>query len=211
MMIPVTVKKGKYLFWEGEEIVYLYYIHSGLAKLEKTTAEGKKINISLHHRGDLLGEIGSEQHLFAAKVMKDTEIGLIKVKDIEQLLYRSGEFALEFTRWLGYIQRLNQLKLRDLLLNGKSGALASILIRLSNSYGIQYAEGMILDIYLTNADLADFLGMSRESVNRLLNGWKVKGVIDIINGRIYIKCLETLREICQCPLKPSCPPEVCRM
>lgn len=211
IMNPISVKKGKYLFWEGEEIIHLYYIRSGLVKLEKTTVEGKKLNLSLYHRGDLVGEFGSEQHIFAAKVMEDAEVGLIKVKDLEHLLYQSGEFAVEFTRWLGYIQRLNQLKMRDLLLNGKTGALASTLIRLSNSYGVKFAEGIMLDIHLTNTDLADFLGMSRESVNRLLNGWKDQGVIDIVNGRILIKCLESLREICQCPLKPSCPLEVCRM
>lgn len=211
IMSIVTAKKGTYLYWEGEELTHLYYIYSGLIKVEKTTVEGKKLNLSIHHAGDLVGEYGSSQHVFSAKVMEETKVGLLKIKDLEELIAASGDLALQFCKWMGYSQRLAQLKIRDLLLHGKTGALASILIRLSNTYGVKHAHGIMLDIHLTNTEMAEFLGMSRESVNRLLNHWKQAGIIDLNNGKIFINSLSALRNISQCPTQPTCPLELCRL
>ncbi|CAM3043312.1 Crp/Fnr family transcriptional regulator [Paenibacillus sediminis] len=208
------VSAGSNLFWEGDEAGKLYYIRSGRVKLKKSTDEGRDFILSICRQGDLIGEYGGWGPLhftYSAEVIENAEIGIIQEKDLEVLLYQHGDLALEFTKWLGLMHRTTQSKFRDLMLYGKPGALASTLIRMSNTYGVQCEDGIRLDIKLTNTDFADLIGATRESVNRMLNDLKTSGTLDTVQGKIVIRRLEDLRCICNCPKFPSCPKEICRI
>ncbi|WP_209124565.1 Crp/Fnr family transcriptional regulator [Alkalihalobacillus sp. BA299] len=214
IMKPVSIKAPTHLFWEGDDANELYYIRSGLIKLKKTTSEGKELILSIMGSGHLLGEFGGygeKKHRYNAELVEDVEIGVVKIKELENLLAQFGNFAIGFMNWLGFINQKEQSKLHDLLLNGKAGALASTLIRMSNSYGVTTEQGILLDIKLTNTDIAEFIGATRESVNRFLNIWREDGILSIRNGQITIKKLNELRCICNCPSYPACPIEICRI
>lgn len=207
-------RKGHYLFWEEEAADKLYYICSGRVKLKQSTEEGRDFILSIMQKGDLLGEYGDHhaaRHHYHAQIVEDGEIGIIQRSDLDDLMKQHGQLAVEFMKWLGWTQRKNESKFRDLLLFGKAGALASTLIRMSNSYGTKCADGIILGFKLTNAELGDFIGMTRENVNRQLSAWREEGTIDILDGQIVIHNLESLRRVCQCPSFPACPKEVCRI
>lgn len=214
LMYPKHAETGSYLFWEGEPTGKLYYIKSGRIKLRKSTEDGKDFILSILQAGDMLCEPEDGMravHSFSAEVIEDAELGVIQWKDLEILLYRHGDFAVRFMNWMALMHRVTESKFRDLLLFGKPGALASTLIRLANSYGVAGADGIKINIKLTNAELADFIGTTRESVNRMLNGLKEEGTIDIRKGRIVILNLSALKSVCQCPNCPTCPKEVCRI
>lgn len=214
LMYPKRVEAGAYLFWEGEPTGKLYYIRSGKVKLRKSTEDGKDFILSILQAGDMLCEPEDGMravHSFSTEVIEDAELGVIQWKDLEILLYRHGDFAVRFMNWMALMHRVTESKFRDLLLFGKPGALASTLIRLANSYGVMGADGIKIAIKLTHAELADFIGTTRESVNRMLNGLREEGTIDIRKGHIVILNLNALKSICQCPACPSCPKEVCRI
>ncbi|KIL36099.1 hypothetical protein SD71_08885 [Cohnella kolymensis] len=214
LMYPKRAEAGSYLFWEGDPTGKLYYLRSGKVKLRKSTEDGKDFILSIIQAGDMLCEPEDGMravHSFSAEVVEDADIGVIQWKDLEILLYRNGEFAVRFLNWMALLHRVTESKFRDLLLYGKPGALASTLIRLANSYGIACADGIRISIKLNNTELADFIGTTRESVNRMLNALKDEGTIDIRKGRIIILNLNALRRICHCPACPACPKEVCRI
>jgi CRP/FNR family transcriptional regulator len=174
---------------------------------------GKGI-LSILQKGDLIGEIdGSEEtlHSFSAEVIDPVEIGVIQKQDLEILLYRFGDLAIQFIHWMGLTHRATQSKFRDLLFFGKPGALASTLIRLSNTHGEKHEEGIYLRIKLTNTEIADLIGTTREGVNRMLGAWKEDGTINIVSGHIIIRRIADLRKICNCPTFPACPNEICRL
>lgn len=110
-------------------------------------------------------------------------VGVIMMNDLEKLLSENGNIALEFIRWMGTMQRITQLKLRDLLMNGKAGALASMLVRASNSYGKATPEGILIMKKLNHADLAEMIGATRENVTKTLSGWKDQGIIEVTQGK----------------------------
>ncbi len=214
LMYPKRAEKGSYLFWEGDPAGKLYYLRSGKVKLRKSTDEGKDFTLSILQTGDLIWEPENgltAVHSFSAEVLEDAELGVVQWKDLEILLYRYGDFAVRFMNWMAVGQRVSESKFRDLLLFGKPGALASTLIRMANTYGIAVPEGIKITLKLTNTEIADLIGTSRESVNRMLNDLKIEGIIDIRQGRIFILRLNALREICHCPTCPGCPKEICRI
>ena len=95
------------------------------------------------------------------------------------------------------------------MLNGKQGALYSTLIRMVNTYGKKTDDGGILiDLFMTNQDLANFIGVARESVNRMLNDLQSKGIIKMDHGYITVLDMNYLRVENDCD---DCPDEICRM
>ncbi|MGO4889886.1 Crp/Fnr family transcriptional regulator [Anaerobacillus sp. MEB173] len=214
LMKPIKEKAGSYLFWEGDQAKNFYFVRSGQLKLMKTTEDGKDLILSIAKKGELLGDytgLGNGFHSYSAITLEDVEIGMVSMKDIHNLLCQFGSFSMEFMNWLGVTYQKNQSKFRDLLLFGKKGALASTLIRMGNTYGIMRADGIKIDVKLTNTEIGDFIGMTRESVNRFLNQWRDEGTISIEDGYIIIRKLSALREVCNCPKDTPCPVAICRI
>lgn len=215
LMYPKRAEAGSYLFWEGEPADKLYYIQSGRVKLRKVMEDGKEFILSILQAGDLLCEpddgLSGVKYSYSAEAIDEAKLGVIQWTDLEILLYRHGDFAVRFMNWMSLSRRVSESKFRDLLLFGKPGALASTLIRLGNSYGIMQADGIKINMKLTNSELAAFIGTTRESVNRMLAGFKDEGIIDMRKGYIVILKLSALRAVCQCPTCPGCSPEVCRI
>jgi CRP/FNR family transcriptional regulator len=211
IMYPSSVAAGSHLFWEGDQAIKFYYIKKGQVKITKSTEDGKELILSILQKGDFYGEYGGYGELtftFNGEVLKDTQVGIVQIKDLEILIYQYGEFAVDFIRWMGLMQRTTQSKFRDLLMFGKSGALASTLIRLTNTYGEATNTGILIKIKLTNTDLANLIGTTRESVNRLLAEFKKAGSIEVDNSYITVTDLAYLRSILSCP---NCPAEICRI
>ncbi|MFC3040618.1 Crp/Fnr family transcriptional regulator [Virgibacillus xinjiangensis] len=211
IMHPETFVKGSSIYWEGDDTGKLFYLREGKVRLTKVSDEGKEIAMYYYFPGDMFGEYLPDQHplcAFTAEVLEDTTVGVIRRKELEQLMKENGTLALEFTQWLSHTQQYTHMKLRDLLLYGKNGALASMLIRISNTYGQDDGEEITISRKFTNMELAKMVGATRETVNRLLTGFKKDGLIDYEQGKISILNLGGLKEINQCE---ECPVEICRL
>src|SRR5690606_33189341 len=151
---------GSYLFWEGDEANSIYWIRSGRLKLRKSTSEGKDLLLSIVQANDLIADIDAwdTMHRYSAEAIEDVEVGVISKLQLELLMSKSGEFSYRFAMWMSLMQRQTESKLRDLLMGGKHGALASTLIRLCNSFGVMHSDHILIDIKLTNSDLAELAG-----------------------------------------------------
>ncbi|RJX40592.1 Crp/Fnr family transcriptional regulator [Paenibacillus pinisoli] len=204
-------EKGSCLFWEGDAANHLYYIMEGRVRTTKSADNGRTLTLYLHQQGDLIGQMDPFQdsvHNFSAEVTEDVKVGVIQRKDLEVLLWQNSDLAIEFMKWMGLMHRLTQTKFRDLIMFGKTGALCSLLIRLSNSYGTETEDGIFIDLKINNTELADMIGATRESVNRMLSELKKDGIISNQHGHMVIKDIAYLREVCHCE---NCPKQVCRM
>lgn len=208
-------RAGTYLYLEGDPSDYFYFLYEGTVKIQKSTSDGKELTITLLGSGDMAGEYGNlnaVRHDFSARVSAASTIGVIKKTEIEALIKESGAFSLKMMQWMGSNTLKEQSKFRDLLLYGKNGALASTLIRLTTTYGAgSEHETVVLQQKLTNAELGEYIGLSREGVNRCLNEWKKAGVISYENGCIVIHDMLYLRGLCNCPLHNLCSSEICRL
>ena len=112
-------------------------------------------------------------------MIESGEVVAINKEDLEKQITKNNELAVEFLTWLATQHRKTQSILSDLVLNGKKGALYSTLIRLTNSYGIESENGIVITHPFTNQELANFCGTSREVVNRLLAELRKQEVISV--------------------------------
>ncbi|WP_085992597.1 Crp/Fnr family transcriptional regulator [Oceanobacillus senegalensis] len=208
-----TMDKDSYLFHEGTDAHEIYIIKSGLVQVSKLTTDGKEMILRICKDKDIIGELtlfsNNPKYLLSSKVLESGEVLVIEKDLLEKTLITNNFLTFEFMKWTSNHMRKFQTKIRDLMLNGKKGALYSTLIRLSNSYGIKQNDGILIDLVLTNQELAKFFAASRESVNRMLVELRRLGVIKMDkSGRIKILNMDYLRQEIGCE---NCPIEVCNI
>lgn len=209
----LKVDKGNQIFQEGESAGELFFIQKGSVQISKETENGKELTVRICGPHTMLGECSIfspfSQHTMSAKALNSTELLSIKKNTLEMLLTQQPTLMIEYIKWLQNEHLKTQSILRDLVMNGKKGALYSTLIRLANTFGkYDDDENIIIDFNLTNSDIANLCSTSREVVNRMLNDLKKQGIISFDKSNITIHDLEYLKnEIC-CE---NCPLSICRI
>ena len=195
-------EKGSFLFQEGMIAEELYIIISGKVQISKITSDGRELSLRICGENDICGELtlftDSPKYLLSAMVLEEAEVVAINKDKIESEIFQNSKLAFEFMKWMSDHFRKTQTKFRDLVLNGKRGALFSTLIRMSNSYGIQKENEILIDLPLTNQELANFCGTSRESTNRILSELKKDKIISVKKGKISILDLQYLKNEIDC-------------
>jgi len=208
-----SIHEDSYLFHQGMDAKEMYLIKSGLIQISMLSSEGEEMVLRICRTDDIVGELtlfcDHPKYLLNAKIIESGEVFVINIDKLQKELMINHHLSIEMMKWVSNHMRKFQTKLRDLLLNGKKGALYSTLIRLSNSYGVQMNDGILIDMALTNQELARFCGATREYINRMLGELRKKGILSIdSSGKILIKNLQYLKEKNRCE---NCPIEICNI
>ncbi|EON73455.1 anaerobic regulatory protein [Lysinibacillus sphaericus OT4b.31] len=209
----IKVNKESKIFLEGERAKEIYYINTGAISISQETESGKELTIRICGPNSIIGE-GSlfcnlTYHSMTAKVLEPSTLYVLSRKSLEQLLMEQPNLMVEYLKWLQTENLKHQSRLRDLVLNGKKGALFSTLIRLSNTYGNILENGTILiDFPLTNSEIANLCATSREMINRMLNDLKKHNILSFEKGYITIHDLQFLKDEIACE---NCPLQICRI
>ena len=206
------IEKGTFLFQEGSFADEFFIVKSGVLQISKIIPDGRELTLRMCSRGDFIGELNlfspSPRYLLSARVTESGEVAVIKKEILEERLAQNLPLSLEFMKWMSQQFRKSQTKFRDLVLHGKKGALYSTLIRITNSHGVKTNKGYFIELPLTNQELANFCGTSREVVNRLLSDLRKIGIISIDKGNITIHDLAFLKREIDCE---DCPTEICKI
>lgn len=206
----IDLEEDTYLFQEGMESNEIFVILSGKVLISKLNSDGQELTLRICGENDICGELTlfttDSRYLLNAKIIQSGKIAIVKKSVLEKEILSNNELGFEFLKWMNDHFRKTMTKFRDLVLNGKKGALYSTLIRMSNSFGVNTDKGILIDYSITNQELAGFCGSSRESVNRFLNDLKRDGIISFKKGKITIHDLEYLKNEIGCE---NCPVVYC--
>ena len=211
--MPIHVKKGSYIFREGEPVDSIFYIANGGIQIGKENENGKELTIRICGTGAVFGEgsifANDTLHSTTAKAIQPSKIYILNLETLELLLTENPTLLIEYIQWVQIENTKNQTRIRDLVMHGKKGALYSTLIRLANTYGHLNTDGQtFIDIALTNSEVANLCGTSREMINRMLNDLKRDHIISFERGYITIKNLQYLKDEIHCE---NCPLNICRI
>lgn len=195
------VEKGDIVYREGDPANHLYFIESGEVRIYKNIGDDKEITIFIRRKQDAIGETGvftGTKYTNTAKATKRCKLYVLQKKDIESLIKQNGRIGLEFTKWLTEELEISKAKIRDYLAFGTEGAIASIFIRYSNMYGVVSSAGISITEPIKLKDVSKHIGVSRETVSRIVNKWKEHGIVTNINKQYVIKDIDYLTGILAC-------------
>jgi CRP-like cAMP-binding protein len=206
----IEIKKGSFLFQEGQPASEMFLILTGRIQISKMNAEGEELYLRLCSGHDIVGELTlfteDPRYVFNARVIEDGQVAGIQLDMLEKALFQNSNLGYQFIKWMNDHIRRTMTKFRDLVLYGKKGALYSTLIRLSNSYGLQKEDGIHITVPVTTQDLAHFCGTAREIVSRMLTDLKKKQIISIDHKKIIIHNIDFLKVENDCG---NCPDSHC--
>lgn len=211
MMNPHTYPRASIVCWEGERCDKFFYVKKGSVKLTKITKKGSPIVMFLYQEDDFFGEFDvadSFPSSYSIETTADSVLGVISKQDVAQLMAKDTQFAAELLRWTSMMRKHSEMKLRDLLLYGKPGALASTLLRFAAMKGVERGENIIIPLRPSDSDLGQLIGAPRETINRMMSQWKKDGVLSTTTSSIVLHDVDALKELCHCE---GCPVGVCRL
>lgn len=194
-MTPMHVGRGEVLFHEGEPGDRLYVIRSGKIKLGRRSGDGRENLLAVLGPGEMFGELS----LFDPGPRTATATGLadgvvleLGHHDLIPWLERNPTVAKHLLGALGRRLRRTNDALADLVFSDVPGRVAKALLDLSNRFGQQTDEGVRVAHDLTQEELAQLVGASRETVNKALADFSARGWVRREGRAIVLLDLERL-------------------
>ncbi len=180
-----TYPKNTIIINEGDNTDSLYFIESGKVKVYLSDENGKEIMVNCHKAGEYFGELALIDDSKRSASVMTTEKSTFKIiakVEFEHFLEKHPAVALNLIKVL--TQRIRNLteNVRSLALMDVYGRVAKTLISLSETDG----EKQIIKDKLTQQDIANRVGASREMVARILKDLTFGGYISNIDRRIVI-------------------------
>ncbi|AJY74154.1 Crp/Fnr family transcriptional regulator [Paenibacillus beijingensis] len=183
-------KRNSVIYCQGEEGAGIYFLSKGMIKIVTYSHQGDERILDLFGSGQLFGEqaVDKQYYCTTALALEDCIIYYFPNRILKELLISSPELIDLLMESL--TQKIRNLS-TSIMQNAYSAEqrVAITLIKLSRVY----KNG---EIYITQQDLADYTGLTRISVYKILRKWKCEHIIDNRNKVIYIKKPELLRLMC---------------
>lgn len=178
-----TVESGGEVIGQGEQISSYSNILRGVVKLSKMMSDGRQQIVGLQFAPDFLGRPFIEESVIAAEAATDTEICTFPRNVIDRMTTEIPDFERKL-----YNQSLKELdEARDWMLTlGRKTAqekVASFLNLIATHIDPETPSTTTFDLPLSRADIADFLGLTIETVSRQMTKLRKENIIVIENNR----------------------------
>lgn len=192
----VMLPMNSILFAEGQAPRNVSVVCEGRVKLTKSSREGKTLLVKIAKAGDVLGlsaAVSKTPYEVTAQAIELTQIKTFHQKDFLQFIQRHVEGSVHAAESLSNEYRSVLSDACRLALSSSiAGRVAHLLLELVvESKNAQDAQPE-LHMSLKHEELASMLGSSRESVTRVLNSFRRKGIISIQGTRMIILRKEAL-------------------
>lgn len=195
-VVKRRLKKNTVIFHENDAAMAFYLVKTGRVKIFKTGPEGREQVISILGDGQIFGDVPAFDggpYPASAATMADSEIYLIRSEDFQALVRRYPDVALKIIKVLGQRLRQSMELVRDLSFKQVPHRLAGLLVKLSDEYGVDTEDGLLIELPLSRQELADIVGTSRETITRELKKMEREGILLIDRRRLTITEPERLR------------------
>ena len=193
--IPQTVKSGTTIFARGDPGTSLFAVCSGTVKISAPSPGGRDAVFNLIMDGAIFGEIAVLDGLprsADAIAITDCSLMVIERRHFISLVHERPEFALKLIEILCGRLRHTTEQLEDVMFLDLPGRLAKALLQLAEQ---SKPDPQGRKIALTQQDIGDMIGMSRESTNKQLRMWEKQKWIKLERGGIVIVAPEELSKI----------------
>ncbi len=196
VVTPITRAPGQVLFDQGEPMAHVFIVTGGAVKTFKLLADGRRQITGFLQNGDFLGLAGGSAYAFGAEALNQVRLCQIRRRDMDDLL---GRMPLLEKRLLSLARDELAVAQEQILLLGRKNArerVASFLAGVAERARRTGRDATTFDLPMTRADIADFLGLTLETVSRTMSGLKRDGIVDFDDARhIHLTRPEALNDI----------------
>jgi CRP/FNR family transcriptional regulator, nitrogen fixation regulation protein len=178
MGAPMSFARNAEIYGEGEPADYLYKVISGTVRTYKVLSDGRRQIGAFYMPGDVFGLETGDEHTFSAEAISDAKVLVIKRSALVALAERDNEVARQLWALTG--RELSRVQDHILLLIKTAqervvGFLLEMAERASNNGA--------LELPMSRQDIADYLGLTIETVSRTLTTLENAAAIELPTSR----------------------------
>lgn len=185
-----TYKKGEFLCHEGDTLAMLFIVNKGKVKLSKFNKEGKEQILNIISEGGIFGEYhlfsDFEPYNYSAIALSDMKICTLTKQDMDYLLKKHQDISYKIL--YGLSKKLIQAEnlVQNISTINTSSKVAYVLMDLADNYGIKDGKAIRLEMPINREEMANYAGVTRETVSRKLNTLENQDIIKTIGNKVII-------------------------
>jgi CRP-like cAMP-binding protein len=194
-MVSVKISKGTILFAEGDGGDQLYVIAEGKLKLGTSSGDGRENLLSILGPGEMFGELSlfdPGPRTSTATAVTDAKLLSLGQEKLLPWLAENPKVALQLLARLAQRLRRTNEAVGDLVFSDVPGRVAKALIDLGERFGKKTDEGLFVHHDLTQEELAQLVGASRETVNKALADFAGRNWLKLDGRAVLITDFERL-------------------
>lgn len=195
-MTRVRLYRGDTVFHEGDVGDSVYVILDGKVKLGRTSADGRENLLSVLGPGEMFGELSvfdPGPRLSSAAAIADSTLVSLGHQALTDFLAQHPEVAMQLLAGMAHRLRRTNEGISDLVFTDVPGRVAKALLDLSVRFGARTENGVQVQHGLTQEELAQLVGASRETVNKALADFASRGWISLGNKSVTLLDVERLQ------------------
>jgi CRP/FNR family transcriptional regulator len=190
-----TVSRGHIVFREGDEGDRLFIVIDGKVKISRAAADGRENLLAVLGTGEMFGELSlfdPGPRTASVSAVTDATLASLDHDDLRPLLFERPGVAVELLQALAQRLRRTNEAMADLVFTDVPGRVAKALLDLAEKFGISEADGVRVRHDLTQEELAQLVGASRETVNKALSEFAHRGWLRIEGRSVLLIDTERL-------------------
>ena len=195
-MTPARLERGDVLFHEGDQGDRLYVIGEGKIKLGRTSSDGRENLLAILGPGEMFGELSlfdPGPRTATATAVAETQVVSMSHDQLKQFLTQRPGVATTLLAALARRLRRTNESLADLVFTDVPGRVAKALLDLAGRFGRPVDEGVMVAHDLTQEELAQLVGASRETVNKALADFASRGWLRLEARAVLLLDVERLK------------------
>ncbi len=190
-------RQGEVIFHRDDPGQVLYIVKEGKVKIALTSPDGQEVSLTVFGAGECFCELSildGEPRSADAVALERVELYALQRQDFVNVVMNHPKIAVQVMKVIS--QRLRQAdnQIEDLLFLDVYGRVAKKLLELSETHGVPTAQGVRIELRLTQQELASMVGASRESVNKVMGYFTDKRYIMTDKHKITLMKLADLRK-----------------
>jgi CRP/FNR family transcriptional regulator len=195
-MADIKLPRGGHLFLEGDPGDRLYVVLDGKIKLTRAAADGRENLLTVLGPGEMFGELSlfdPRPRTSTASAVTDATVAALAHDALRPWLLERPDVSMHMLRALAKRVRREFDVTADLVFTDVPGRVAKNLLDLAERFGEQDQDGLHVHHDLTQEELAQLVGASRETVNKALADFAARGWLQISARSVLILDIERLR------------------
>ena len=192
---PVSLKRGATIYSKGDPGNSLYVVISGTAKMSISSPDGRSAILNLIGPGEIFGEIAlldGRERTADAIANTNCEVFIIDRREFIPFVRSQPTLAMKLIELLCGRLRWTSDQVEQIILQDLPGRLASALIRLTEKHKLEPGGRTIA---ITQQEISEMVGMTRESINKQLRAWAARSWVRLEHGAIVVLDAESLQAI----------------
>lgn len=192
------VPAGQILIHEGVRESHLVLLEEGLTKVTASVPDGRAALLSLRVSGDLMGEMSAlndKPRSATVTTCGPTVYSVISRDRFNQFLRAHPQAALELAAMVSDRLRWSNRRRIDFTSYAVKIRVARVIAELSRTHGRRSRDGVVIDVRLTQPELATICGAAETSIQKTLRELRADGLVDTDYRRITVRDLPRLRAL----------------